>query len=112
VVGVDMDPATAEASRRSGVYRQVYTAAAHDATVPSASCASAFANCALEHMDRLPDVLANIRRILRPGGAFLLSVVTEKWVEWATWPLLADLAGAPDRAAALRKHHEQYHHLA
>lgn len=111
VTGIDLDPATVEASRRSGVYREVHVAAAHEMEFPPGSFASAFANCALEHMDHIDRVLANVSRSLRPGGAFLFSVVTEKWHDWATLPLIVDLAGAADRARDLKREHDAYHHL-
>jgi SAM-dependent methyltransferase len=111
VIGVELDPAVAEASRGSGVYREVYVAAADVAPTPTASCRSAFANCALEHMDNLPAVLVNVRRILAPGGTFLLSVVTDNWRRWAVLPLLARLEGMTDLAATLQQQHDRYHHL-
>jgi SAM-dependent methyltransferase len=111
VVGVELDPATAAASRESGVYRQIHVGAAHDVQLPPGSCGSAFANCALEHMDHLPEVLANVQRALKPGAPFLLSVVTDKWREWAVLPLLARLEGMNDLGESLQRRHDQYHHL-
>jgi SAM-dependent methyltransferase len=112
VVGVDMDAGTVEAARRSGVYRDVHQVPASemDRVLPAGAFASAFANCALEHMDDLPRVLANVAAALRPGGAFLFSVVTEKWRQWGGLALLFDLAGDPARAEALRRQHDHYHH--
>jgi SAM-dependent methyltransferase len=114
VVGIDLDPATVEISKQSGVYRQVHLGAAHEmdeSRFAPGSFASAFANCALEHMDELPRVMSNIRRSLRPGAPFLFSVVTENWAKWSALSLLVELAGDPHRAAALRKQHADYHHL-
>jgi SAM-dependent methyltransferase len=113
VVGIDMDAGTVEAARRSGVYREVFQVPAHEMgdRLPADTFGSAFANCALEHMDDLPRVLANIARSLKPGGGFLFSVVTEKWLEWTTLAQLVELAGEPARAAELRKQHQAYHHL-
>lgn len=113
VVGVDMDAGTVAAAKASGVYREVHQAAAHEmgeGIAPSGAFASAFANCALEHMDDLPAVLANICRALKPGGAFLFSVVTEKWRQWGGLALLLDLVGDAERAEALRSQHDHYHH--
>jgi SAM-dependent methyltransferase len=114
VVGIDLDATTVEASRQSGVYRQVHLGAAHqmdERRFPPGSFGSAFANCALEHMDELPRVLSNICRSLRPGAPFLFSVVTENWAGWSMLPLLVELAGEPRRAADLRRQHQAYHHL-
>jgi len=110
-IGVDSDLGVAALARPAGVYRDVRVAEAH--AMPFASCtfASAFANCSLEHMDRLPDVLNNICRCLRPGGSFLLSVVTDKFLDWATLPLLGGELSGPARAEALRGEYKAYHHL-
>jgi SAM-dependent methyltransferase len=79
--------------------------------LPGRRFASVFANCSLEHMDRLPDVLGGIFESLEPGGPFLFSVVTDRFREWSPLPLMLRAAGDPDRAAAVQRNHETYHHL-
>jgi SAM-dependent methyltransferase len=111
VVGVDMDPEAARAAQQSGVYREVHVAPAHQLTFFPGRFASAFANCSLEHMDHLPMVLEGICGSLSPGGTFLLSVVTDKFIEWATLPLLIDQIGLTERARSLQAEYEAYHHL-
>jgi SAM-dependent methyltransferase len=111
VVGVDADPAVAEAARRFGIYREVHVAPAHQLPVLPESFAFAFANCSLEHMDHLPEVLSSIRRSLHHGGFSLFSVVTDKFIEWATLSLLIDRIGEPERARTLQAEYEAYHHL-
>jgi SAM-dependent methyltransferase len=112
VVGVDFNPETADLARRSGIYREVYASPGHDLPLGSASFSSAFANCSLEHMDRLPDVLVEISRTLRPESYFLLSVVTDKFPKWATLPLMISEIGDPKWAESLQAGFETYHHLA
>jgi SAM-dependent methyltransferase len=99
------------AARQSDVYRAVYVASAHAMPFPSGQFASVFANCSLEHMDHLTEVLAEISRCLRPGGTFLLSVVTDKFLEWATLPLFVRSVGDVERAAALQADYLTFHHL-
>jgi SAM-dependent methyltransferase len=111
VTGVDISAAVVEAALQTGVYRTVHVVAAQQLPVPPERFASAFANCSLEHMDHLSEVLACIREAVRVGGFFLLSVVTEKFVEWAALPLLANLIGEPRRAHFLQAEYEDYHHL-
>lgn len=111
VTGVDMDPGVAELARRTGVYRAVYNTRADRLPFPPETFASAFANCSLEHMDDLAGILRSIHRSLRPGGSFLLSVVTDKFTEWATLPLLTERIGEPHLAGILRKSYEAHHHL-
>lgn len=112
VVGVDMNAEVAELGRQSGVYREVHVAAADRVPEPDASFDHVFANCSLEHMDRLDAVLAEIFRCLKPGGSLLCSVVTDRFVEWALLPNLASMAGFESAAKALRKDFLDYHHLA
>jgi len=111
VVGVDIDPETAARARETAVYREVHVAPAHQLPFGARAFASAFANCALEHMDELPTVLRSVRESLRPGGHFLCSVVTEKFVDWAPLPLLLRRLGDGPRADELRRQHAAYHHL-
>ncbi len=111
-VGVDLNAGVVNAARRSGVYREVYAVPAHQLPIQPDSFASAFANCSLEHMDHLPEVLAGISRSLRVGSPFLLSVVTDKFLEWGTLPLLMDGLEQPEQAQRLRAEYSAYHHLA
>ena len=111
VIGVDMDPNTIATARQSGVYREVIYSPASKISFPPKSFASAFANCSLEHMDRLPAVLEKIHDCLRPGGFFAFSVVNEKFIEWSTLPLLITSVGDTKRAGVLQAEYERYHHL-
>lgn len=111
VVGVDHNPEIAEHGRNSGVYTRMHTAAAHRIPEPDACFDNAFANCSLEHMERLPEVLAEIRRCLRPGGKLLCSVVTNRFVEWSLLPQMVAEAGYAETAAKLQKDFLDFHHL-
>ncbi len=111
VTGIDHAEQAVIEARKSGVYAQVIQAPAQRiaAAVAGERFASAFANCSLEHMDDLPAVLAQVRGALAPGGEFVFSVVTDRFVSWNPLPKLADLlggSGAPVAAA-----HVDYHHL-
>lgn len=112
VVGVDMSPDVAELGRQSGVYREVHVVPAHQVPEHDASFDHVFANCSLEHMDHLDAVLAEIHRCLKPGGALLCSVVTDRFVQWSLLPNLVAMAGFDEAAAALQKDFLDYHHLA
>jgi len=111
VIGVDHDPRVVEAARQSGVYEEVHVSSAERIPVAPESMRSAFANCSLEHMDRLPDVLRSVYRSLRPGSPFWLSVVTDNFVEWRTLPLLARELQEPRLVATLDEGYNKYHHL-
>jgi SAM-dependent methyltransferase len=111
VHGVEADPGVADAATRSGVYRHVHVSPAHLLPLRGERFGSAFANCSLEHMDRLPEVLRGIFESLEPGGVFLFSVVTDRFVEWSPVRLLLEAVGEPARGAAVQRQHEEYHHL-
>ena len=111
VIGVDMDAGVANLAKRSGVYCEVLVTSANRLPFAPQSFASVFANCSLEHMDNLPDVLRNIFRSLRPGGVFLLSVVNQKLLEWASLPHLVEIICGHQRAQTLLAEYENYHHM-
>ncbi len=111
VTGVDLSADVVHHARHSGRYVAVHEAAADALPLPDASFNSAFANCSLEHMDNIDGVLAEVHRVLRPGGTFLFSVVTDRFVTRAPLQWVLDAAGAGDLGARAQRNHEAYHHL-
>lgn len=111
VIGVDFNAAVAAHAARSGVYRGVAVARTDSLPIRAEVFASAFANCSLEHMDHLDAVLTGVARALRPGGTFLLSVVTNEFVSWAPLSKLLSACGSPTIGSHLQAQHETYHHL-
>lgn len=111
VIGLDISPEVVALGRASGVYEKVYLSAAHQVPEADASFDCVFANCSLEHMDELDKVIGEISRCLKPGGLLLCSVVTNRFVDWATLPNLLDLSGFKDQAAIFRNDFLDYHHL-
>lgn len=111
VIGIDQDPGVVRAAAASGTYARVCEAPAHALPFDDRSFASAFANCSLEHMSHLDEVLREVHRVLRSGGEFLLSVVTDALVEWAPLRALLSACGAPEQGHAAQRRHEDYHHL-
>ncbi len=111
VVGIDIDSSIIDSAVASGVYTSVLETSAANMSIADSSFNSVFANCSLEHMDDLDSVLANVRRVLRPNGAFLLSVVTDKFLEWVTLADIASLLDGPARGSSIINHYSSYHHL-
>ena len=111
VIGVDMNPAVAKLGRMSGVYRNLHVTPAHQIPESDASFDHVFANCSLEHMDNLDEVLAEIKRCLKPGGTLLCSVVTNRFIEWSLLPNLVAMAGFEKQASILHQNFLDYHHL-
>ncbi|MEM6890204.1 MAG: class I SAM-dependent methyltransferase [Pseudomonadota bacterium] len=111
VIGVDMDPATAERGRQSGVYKNVHTTKADNIPEADSSFDNAFANCSLEHMDNIAGVLSEIARCLKPGGQLVCSVVTNRLIEWSLLHKMVNEAGYDEAAEVLREQFLEYHHL-
>lgn len=111
VVGIDLDAQVCEKARASGVYRDVRQTAAHKLPFANNAFASVFSNCALEHMDYVDRVLAETHRVLQPGGLFIASVVTDKFVEWEMLSLLFAKLGDKSRGQRLKGDFEEFHHL-
>lgn len=111
VVGVDADASIVDVARRSGIYQDVYLATAHKLPFQDKTFSSTFANCALEHFDNLPKVLSEINRCLKPEGVFLFSVVTDKFSEWSSLPLLLELLGEKERAIQVKDDYESWQNL-
>ena len=112
VVGVEKDPSVAKLSRLSGVYQRVHDAEAHEVPEMNESFDHVFANCSLEHMDHLDEVLSEVFRCLKPGGSLLCSVVTDRFIQWSMLPNLITIAGFSDAAASLQEDFLSFHHLA
>lgn len=111
VVGVDLNPHVAEMARGSGVYRTVHSSPAQSVPEATGSFEHVFANCSMEHMDDLDQVLAEVVRCLKPGGTLICSVVTNRLEEWSPLPKMIALAGYPEAANSLHRDFVDYHHL-
>jgi SAM-dependent methyltransferase len=96
--GVDagIDPALAEAveAQKRGVYRLVVNGSSLAIPFGAASFASVLSNCVLEHIPDLDTTLAEIARVLRPGGLFVCTVISDRFSElfippntWKRWGL-------------------------
>jgi SAM-dependent methyltransferase len=75
VTGVELDPVRAELARRAG-YDEVFNCDAADLPLEDAAIDVAVSNDVFVHILRLEDkaaVLAEVRRVLRPGGVFIIN---------------------------------------
>jgi SAM-dependent methyltransferase len=111
VIGIDSDETACTNARAAGVYKEVHHVPAHQLPFEANQFASIFSNCALEHMDHIDGALGESNCVLKPGGLFVSSVVTDKFVEWGMLPLLSKLFQAADRGEKQWKNYENYHHL-
>ncbi len=83
--GLDVDEHDVELARRRGVYADVKHAPASRIPEPDASFDLVFSNSALEHMEPLDAVLAEVARVLWPGGRFVFTVPTPDLDDLLLW---------------------------
>lgn len=112
VTGIDINPTVVNLAKKSGVYHNVHLTLAHQLPEPDATFDHVFANCSLEHMDDLNQVLAEVYRCLKPGGSLLCSVVTHRFEQWALLSNLVGIAGFKEISKNLKQDFLDYHHLA
>src|SRR5438128_3575397 len=91
--GLEIDEHDVELARRRGVYAEVKHAPASHIPEPDASFDVVFSNSALEHMEPLDQVLAEVARVLRPGGRFIFTVPTPAFDDLLLWRRLLPAAG-------------------
>jgi SAM-dependent methyltransferase len=73
--GVDVNPREVElCARGNRTYRRIACMDARRLKFADGVFATVFANCVIEHIPDLARVLAECRRVLRPGGAFIATV--------------------------------------
>ena len=82
-VGIDvMARDLPEAARRPGVYCSVSYASAARLPFAGQSFNTVLANCVIEHIPDLDAVLAEIGRVLRPGGTFAATLPSEHYPDY------------------------------
>ena len=111
VVGIDINSDAVLRAQQSGVYNRVHLSPAHQIPEADASFNTVFSNCAMEHMDQIDFVVKDVWRILRPGGFFLFSVVTDNFLAWAPLPKFLATMGAAEQSKALEDEYVHYHNL-
>lgn len=79
--GVDIDENALNAAVKSGFYKMAQLTSASDTTYERDFFNTVFSNCAVEHMDGLPDVLKEVHRVLKPGGSFVLTVPSSRFMD-------------------------------
>lgn len=84
-VGLDLLPDELLRARRRGSYRQLMRANAERLPFPDGAFATVLSNSALEHVDDIDAVLAEIARVVRPGGRVVITVPTTHYQEAFFW---------------------------
>ena len=96
-VGLDPGVADLAEAKVRGVYRLLVGADSGRMPFADRHFASVVSNCVFEHIPKIDDTVAEIARVLRPGGVFACTVIGEHFSEFLTdekaWRRLG-LAGA------------------
>jgi SAM-dependent methyltransferase len=98
--GIDLNPREIElCAERNGLYGRLSSMDARRLKFADGVFATVFANCVMEHIPELARVLAECRRVLRPGGALIATVPL---IEMNRHLLLASAWYARSRAKQLQ----------
>jgi SAM-dependent methyltransferase len=100
--GIDLSEPALAAARERGNYRRLERAdAARELPFPPASFSTVINNSGIEHIPDLNAALAQLARVVRPGGRLYFNVLNSRYFDW--WPL------APGTAAHYRRF-QPFHH--
>jgi len=86
--GIDLNADEVTRAQKNGMYRHALCVSATQLPFPDKSFANVFSNCVLEHIDGLDAALAEISRVMKPGGALLTTVPHPRWESDGPLPIL------------------------
>lgn len=78
-VGIDVDKTVLHEAKESRVYRRVLTYDGVSIPFNGEEFSTVFSNCVMEHVDNLNLSLNEISRVMKKGGKFYVSVMTDMW---------------------------------
>jgi SAM-dependent methyltransferase len=74
LVGIDLDPLETEAAKRFPFYEEVHTCSADAMPLADDRFDFVISNSVLEHIPPLEGTIAEVGRVLKPGGRFFFTV--------------------------------------
>jgi SAM-dependent methyltransferase len=92
-LGIDVDAREIVSARQLNAHDELIVCSASRVPKPDASFASVFSNSVLEHIPELDPVLAEVRRLLIPGGFFYVTVPTDRFDLYSTLGRLLNTIG-------------------
>ncbi|HEX4824044.1 MAG TPA: class I SAM-dependent methyltransferase [Candidatus Polarisedimenticolaceae bacterium] len=110
VVGLDASASEIALARRTGTYRGLLTGNIEAIPLADASVATVVSNCVMEHVDHLDRALAEIARVLRPGGTFAFTTPSERFTEFFAYPRLLSRIGLGALGRRWERFRNDYHH--
>lgn len=100
--GVDPDSRELETARRHGVYRELIQCFGNAIPKPDGYYNTIFSNSVLEHITNLEPVLAEIYRLLAPGGHCYLTLPTDQFERYTFINILLETLGLTGLATRYR----------
>lgn len=81
-VGLDPDPRELKFTQKTGLYQKLIKGSATHLPFEKNFFGTVISNCTLEHIPNLDQALAEICRVLKPGGIFVLTVPNINFNHW------------------------------
>ena len=78
-VGLDLVNSRVKEAKKEKIYKKIALYNGLKIPYKNNFFQTVISNCVLEHLTNLKDSLKEIRRVLKPGGYFLTTVMTDKW---------------------------------
>jgi SAM-dependent methyltransferase len=107
-VGIDVDAREIATAQQFSAYDELIVCAADCVPKPDASFASVFSNSVLEHIPELDPVVAEVRRLLVPGGSFYVTVPTDRFDLHSALGRLLSAIGHDGTLSSYRAAHNRF----
>lgn len=101
--GIDIRHNRVRKAKAAGVYELAVTGDATAMPYGDAQFGTVFSGCAMEHVPPMPEMLAEIGRVLRPGGCLITTVPSGYFSEYLWVPGLLKRLGLDGAAAGYGK---------
>lgn len=102
-VGVDPWWGPLEKSRQAGAHQLLLNGDGDALPFPDHHFGSVVSNSVLEHIDHVDPVLAELNRVLRPGGTLMITMPSHQFTNWLGGAQLFERIGAGGLANAYRR---------
>lgn len=81
-VGLDVDKKKLKEAKKEKTHERLIFYSGDKIPFPNNYFSTVISNCVLEHIQNLDESLEEIYRILKPGGTFLCTAMTDKWEKY------------------------------
>jgi len=99
-VGIDMSESDVREARTRHVYQSLVVADASCMPFPDCAFATVTSNCVIEHIPDVEAAMAEISRVLQPGGRLLFGVPSDRFAQMLLAPTVLRRASLPRLANA------------